>query len=299
MRLDLRRLPFRFNWRRFPTFDAWPRGTDPRLVLNSDLPVEAFERSVSQFKVDTAWKMTSRNRHKIADERIDQIATPTTRILDVGASSGITSLDLIAKLGDRFSRFYVTDLYFSIPYARHAGAVYFYHPKTKRCVLRVTDRAITYQLDDGWPVLQGVAQRLIAGAPLYNGAMQEADLLHPSLRVVSDGRIAVEEYDVFQPWPHELVHIVKAANVLNREYFSHDQIRAAMKVLWRALEIGGVLFAIDNKDIEKVSIFCKTDSGFMLETNLNGGSGVVEAMQDAHNPTPATNGPGAYFEVIR
>jgi hypothetical protein len=212
----------------------------------------------------------------ITDEIICGLAPQS--VLDVGVSTGITSLDLIDRLAS-FSKFYCTDLFFSIPYERVGDVTYFYHPKTKHCIIRATDAAITYLRGyDALPLINGIAKWMLSRAPQYSADMRSAPLLHPTLasRLTSDRRLVAKEYNVFQEWDGEKVDVVKVANVLNREYFSHAEIRAALANLMKALKPEGKLIATDNKDVEKVSVFSKSG----LESEVNGGSGVSRVILD-------------------
>jgi hypothetical protein len=99
-------------------------------------------------------------------------------------------------------------------------------------------------------------------------------LVQPRLRELAsrDARVHLRPHDIFQPWDGPAPTVIKAANLLNRAYFSEDQIRTAVRNFWRALALDGLLLVIDNRDVEKASLFARTEAGFRSVNAINGGT---------------------------
>ena len=188
--------------------------------------------------------------------------------------------------GDNYGRFYVTDLSFDLKYMERRYVTFLYHPLTDQCIMRITDRFLMYEDVEGaiFP-LGWVAVRMLALAPQIESAnATTVDCLHPKLRqrALADPRIIVKEYNIFEPWPHELVDIVKVANVLNRAYFSEAEIFGALSNLKNAMKPDGRLLITDNRDIEKVSMFSKDSAGMLvLENEVNGGTEIADIVARA------------------
>jgi hypothetical protein len=119
---------------------------DPREVMREGTTREQFARAVSSIKIGTTWRTTRPSRHALSDQVVLELALARGRpvILDVGASDGCTSLDLIEKLGRDFERFYVTDASLGVDVMEAGGATYFYHPPTGQCIMRVGAGLIVY-----------------------------------------------------------------------------------------------------------------------------------------------------------
>jgi SAM-dependent methyltransferase len=260
---------------------------DPRNIISSAGDARSFESGIGAIKIGTTWKTTCANRHPLTDEIIAELLRnrASAILLDVGCSSGLTCADLIDRLGNSFSRYYVTDLFLSIPYRVQAGITYFYHPLTNECIIRSDGRVIAYhEAREGLMPLRLLAQRLLARAPSHDPRQtRDAGMLHPRLRaqMAVDQRIVAQEFGVFDKWLNGPVDIVKAANILNRGYFSPIELRAALDNLGGLLKPSGMLVVTDNpaEGVERISVFRPLPSGGLIhERDINGGAGVAEIM---------------------
>jgi len=273
------RLPIKFNRRGFtPWIAKWlPSRDDPRALLLNDPESDRFESSVSAIKVGDTWKSTQKNRHVLSDRMIlDVIAgIDSPYILDIGASSGSTSLDLLELLGDRIGKYWITDLFFHLYAMRKWGATYFFHPLTRHCIMRVTDRLLVYEdTTNALPLFGWIARILISRAPVFDPEVaRRVSMIHPSLRKrVEEEWVIIREHDVFDDWMEEKMDVVKVANVLNRQYFNDSMIKIVLEKLKDALKPGGYLIIIDNRKLEKASLFGLNEGGmFELRGEVNGG----------------------------
>lgn len=275
------RFPIKINYFKYPScLRKWvPGSSDPRAICEPSPQVPYFQECVSSIKIDSTWKSTKLRRHELTNALTIELSTcyRDVSILEIGASCGSTSLDLLNKLELTYCQYFVTDIYFSIPYRTRNSATYFYHPLSKRCIMRVSDHFVIYEdIEDAVFPMGIIAHRVMSQAPLYDAEKSNTALmLHPELRhrIESDPRILVKEYDVFDTWPQDPVNIIIAANVLNKLYFSAEQIKLAAANLGQALKIGGRLIVTDNRNVEKISVYIKTNaSTITLEKQINGGS---------------------------
>ena len=260
---------------------------DTRSICRPDSNGDSFEDSISSIFIDTTWKYTRKGRHLLTDQLIIEFVSevPATSILEVGASCGCTSLELLDHLAGSYRQYFVTDRFLSIPFQVKNGATYFYHPLKKHCIMRVSDWCVAYEdVQDAFVPLGAIASRLLARAPQYDSAHCHcASMLHPHLkrRIGSDSRIVVMEYDILSAWPNEPVDIIKVANVLNPCSFADEEMQMAITNLTNALKIGGKLTITDNRDVEQVSMFSKSKGGkLVLEKKLNGGTEIEKLVTE-------------------
>ena len=68
--------------------------------------------------------------------------------------------------------------------------------------------------------------------------------------------------------------MVIAANILNRAYFSDEQIVAAVANLVDATTPGGRIVIVDNREVEASTIFRVHAGRVELEVSLNGGTDI-------------------------
>ena len=270
--------------------DAWwlarllPRGVipDPRQVLAPEVleGPEAFSRLLSSFRVGGANKTTRPGRHGDSDQvLVRALAGRRPRVLDVGVSDGTTSLDLMTALGDHFDAYFVTDRYLSLRAQRdQRGRCWFYDDRG-RCVLLATPRWVVNPLEPPAEVwLRPIWWLMRRCRPSSATETLEASLVQPALgrRAANDPRITIRSWNVFEPWSLSSVDVVKVANLLNRGYFPDDAIRRALGNLWRALDLHGLLLVVDNREVEKSTLFRKTKAGFIEVDRLAAGTEIAD-----------------------
>jgi len=91
-----------------------------------------------------------------------------------------------------------------------------------------------------------------------------------------DKAIIIEKYDVFEKWRHEKADLIIAANVLNRSYFSDNQIKKALLNIFNALNNLGRFVVVDNRENEKATIFRMVNGVIEIEKDINNGTEIKE-----------------------
>jgi hypothetical protein len=239
--------------------------TDPRIVSDPDCTPERFRAAMAAFHVGKTIKITGVGRHGDADDLlVTHVSTSGRTVVDIGASDGSTSVELIAKLPD-VGRFVIADLYFHLESYTWGGSTYYYGPDGD-LILVAGRRTLA------WPTLS----RLLAtwhrrGATRARaiGARTDVLLLNPQARrlLADDDRVEMAVHDVFTPWPDPKPDVIKVANVLRRLYFSDDEISAALDALLASLPRGGHLLVVDNPRIEgireRAGLYRRDGDGFV------------------------------------
>jgi len=203
---------------------------------------------MSSFNVGETIKITGANRHPDADALlVDLLAThdrDDATIVDIGASDGSTSLDLIRRLG-AFKAYVIADLFFTLD-AVQVGRRTLFFQDDGTCVLIAGRRTVA------WPgesrVLAGWFARLIARARSQASGRQSVLLLNPSVRqhMATDPRVSYRVHDIFQPWSGTAPDVIKVANLLRRLYFDDQKILVALRAILAGLKDGGHLLIVDN-----------------------------------------------------
>ncbi|MGH7985488.1 MAG: hypothetical protein ACREQX_04285 [Candidatus Binataceae bacterium] len=274
------RLPIKLNKAGWPSAMARLSFAfdDPRPLAYEacTLSPHRFSSAVSTLQFGATFKTTFPGRQGYSNQlllRLYRDSKPV--ILDVGASDGSTSRDLIQVLEGNFARYFVTDLNIS---ARcgcdRRGAVYF-QDANGVCVLRASQRLLAYSNVSGAPhPLRFIARRMIAGSR-HVGEWRNILLIQPELLKMAerDTRITAIRYDMFTAWTGQPPNLIKVANLLNSKYFSDDQMKAALRVQCSQLAPNGRLLLVSEDDnIEKFSLFRKTSVRMLLEHTHAGGA---------------------------
>jgi hypothetical protein len=274
------RLPIKLNKAGWPSpfADLFLAFHDPRPLAYKPFAISAdqFSASVSSLQFGVTFKTTHPGRHAQSNRFLRETYRGSRpSILDVGASDGSTSLDLIQELGSNFAYYYVTDLNLSVRCGYDSKGVVYFVDQNGSCILRASERILVYSNTSRakFPL------RLIAKALLAKcqnaGGWRNLILIQPALRRLAncDPRIIIRRYDIFAPWTGPPPDLIKVANLLNNEYFSDSQIKEALQVQCSNLAPHGRLLLIsEDQDIEKFSVFRKTPAGMELELTHAGGA---------------------------
>lgn len=219
---------------------------DPRLVLDPGAPPDKFSTAMSAFTVGSTIKITGSNRHPAADALIlDHVDLADAVVLDIGASDGSTSVELIGKL-PTFGRYVIADLYITAT-AVQVGERTVFLDHEGNVILVAGRRLVAWP--SGSPLVGLLYRRTTAAARQQQDRGHEILLLNPAARALvdSDDRVTYQRHDVFQPWAGPTPDVIKVANVLRRGlYFSEDQIRVALTTLLGNLPEGAHLLMVDN-----------------------------------------------------
>lgn len=217
---------------------------DPRVVLDPRVTDDAFSRAMACMQVGDTIKITGRGRHEAPDRLLlDHVDLAGAVVVDLGASDGSTSLELLDRLPD-VRGYVIADLYLHADAVRVAGHVLFLD--ADGAVVVVAGRRLLL-----WPagsrVLRALA-RLVVRVARRRGPLEPVLLLCPSARarVHTDPRVTAAVHDVFTVWPGPAPDVIKVANVLRRLYFSDADISRALSSLHAGLPDGGHLLVVDN-----------------------------------------------------
>ncbi len=242
------RLPVRFLRGR------WPAGLerrlarffwdDPRVILDDSAPPSAFRTAMNAIQVGGTVKVTRADRHPDADALLlDNLDLTDAVVVDIGASDGSTSIDLIRRL-PAFRSYVIADLFLTIEVLTARGRDFFYDTEGT-CVLVCGPRCVA------WPTRSALVRLLyaplVAAAARRAGDRREVLLLNPTVRslMATDPRVTHAVHDVFTPWPKPAPDVIKVANVLG-PYFSDEAISRALQALLDGLAEGGHLLLVDN-----------------------------------------------------
>lgn len=233
---------------------------------------------------NATFKKTSPNRFSEVDMHLMSMLDGLSlgrevQILDVGISAGTTTLELAIALQEAAvkHRIVATDRSFS--------AFIVPGPLGSRALLEPSGHILQYEIF-GQPV-RSWDRRLdrFTGRSLVNAFLRRsfasvsADFLASgeatkvrlvSPRVQSSSSITLEEDNVLLPNPHyqSRFDFIRAANILNRDYFSEDELREALKNLRAYLTGPGAMMLVirtDKRDgTNNGTLFQMSDRGKLI-----------------------------------
>ncbi len=246
---------------------------NPLNVFSTDQ--KKYSEALTTFNFSGVFKTTQAGRHeqtqRCLKEKIDQLNDPPL-ILDIGASDGSTSLDLINLVKGAFKKYYITDYNINCSYLHDKGYTFFF--KTgEECFLVATKKFVFFPA--GKRLFNALFKRKLER--IKNSAKTELLFINKDLQELqkTDAGIAVMQYNIFEPWIKEKVNIVIVGNLLNRAYFTDAQIETAIGNCVNALTETGLLVIIRNvaekngTETEKSAIYQK-----------NTGTGSLQKIQE-------------------
>ena len=232
------------------------------------------------------YKTTYPNRMPDVDAIVAEALTPGTHVdvLDVGVSSGVTTLELIDALEARglVPDVVAVDLAISAFLRRIAGVDLLCDPAGH--VLQIATPVLT----KGRPhepegsvaraTLQRVfeaAERVVGGS---GGATRGTRVQLISPRLTRRPRVVVREHDLTTPRPEwrDRFDVVRAANVLNRDYFDEPTLARMLAYLTTYVRARGLLVLCrthDDTRTNHASVLRRGDDGaFAVVARVGGGS---------------------------
>lgn len=239
---------------------------DPGVIADDDASADEFRVAMSAVHIGGTMKITGANRHPVGDELLlRNVDLSGATIVDIGASDGSTSMDLIHKLPDDFGAYIIADLYLSLS-ARTVGSRRLFFDGAGDCVLVVGRRMIA------WPA----ESRVVRG--LYSWSIRKAGrsaatgvlLLNPEVRrrMATDARVTYRTHDVFERWTEPRPTVVKVANLLRRFYFSDDRLSAALETILASLDDDAYFLIADNTREKgmppRAGLYRKADGRFVM-----------------------------------
>jgi len=269
------RLPLKLNRSYWPKAftQIIPSVADPRILCKGKVDEKTFSEAIYDLKFRTTFKSTQKARFPLTILELASLSYEQRPVvLDIGASDGITSLDIMQAIP--FEKYYVTDLNIELYYQISGNTTWFYDEKGI-CILMVTDKWVAYPDTVGaiFP-FDKIAQIHLARAPKWESDSAKIFLINPALLNRKSSNVVVEKYDVLEKWPYEKVDLIVAANILNSSYFTTSELKQALTNMVTALEGSGRIAIIDNRPSEKATIFFFKNGAAIVEKRVNGGTDI-------------------------
>lgn len=257
-----------------------------------DYLADCFSYTLHDLRMAGTWKRTNRGRLGATERAFGTYLNPgpegTIIILDLGASDGVTTLELVAalrqKFGDRIAAT-VADLnLFLLRYRR--GPIYEYRATDGEPIMvrlgRFGLRLSTSRQQQGGR--SDVLGALYLACRAVRGSMRldaRISLVNPLVEVQA-GVTAIELncLDLDQTLVDRFT-AVRASNVLNLGYFSPAQLRMAVGNIHRYLRESGCVVISRNRDVpggevEDGSVWRKTGPRFTHLEDFGAGSEIRE-----------------------
>jgi SAM-dependent methyltransferase len=273
------RLPVKLNNAFWPGFLRQLIGqnlrTDPRILFRAEdaapnaADAKKVTEAISAMKFGTTFKTTADQRHRQADDLLlSDGVSPHEIILDIGASDGITSLNLIERLGSDFKTYFVTDYNLYTDAFRKGNKVFFFDTED-RCILIAGPLFVFYPQDSN--LVRKLFQRSIPRLLQAKNSGKRITLIQPALKKqqATDPRIQVERYNIFEAWTGKQPTVVKVANVLNAGYFPNEVIIQALRNLHQTLPPGGRLLIVENRQQIQAGLYRREENGFAEISTVN------------------------------
>jgi hypothetical protein len=223
---------------------------NPLQVFSKD--PKKFSEAMDSFKLHGVFKSTKADRHhetqKFLKEYIDKLQKPVV-ILDVGASDGTTSLQLINLIENKIEKFYVTDYNIKCNYIKENGFTYFFNTQSDNCFLIASNTFVFYP--ENKRLFNLFFNKSLTS--FQNKSKTELLLCNHELKLKAnnDDRIEILDYDIFKPWQKKKPDIIVVGNLLHPTYFSNEDIYRALNNCYITLKDNGILVIIRNSWLSK------------------------------------------------
>ena len=116
---------------------------------------------------------------------------------------------------------------------------------------------------------------------ILNDAMR-IELINPEFAAEVGRRenILLRHFSIFDDWVGPRPDLIKIGNLLNRSYFSDEQIRQALSKSLELASPAGYLAVIDNRERERSTIAGCQEGRWRVIKELNGGTDVRDLLAE-------------------
>lgn len=231
---------------------------------------------------DSTGKETHKRRFDELDEVLDLLPQENILIHDVGCSSGVTSLDLMRVLNsknksyeliisDRFSELLVYGRNIKYLYDSDGDLRQIYFGRilcddqlSKNFFMSRFLFKLLRSFSQGDP-----KSKTIKKISLFNREVQKS---------ISSKNLKAMSYNIFKQDDDSKYGFIRCMNLLNRSYFSDDQINIGISNLFKSMDHNAYLQIgrTDDRGINRASIFRKYEQGLSLVLQFNGGSEIED-----------------------
>jgi hypothetical protein len=217
---------------------------DPGVILDDEVTSRDFRRAMLSIHVGGTYKITHTGRHGFADDLLlRHLDLSSSHIVEMGASDGSTSVDLIRRLGNGFRTFTISDKYVELTAARVGRRIVLFD-HDDHCVMVIGSRMVA------WPEMSSTVHALYSRtiSAARERPRTTVPLLNPDARAIvrDDPRVTFRAHDVFEPWAGDAPDLVRAANVLRKLYFDDQQLVVALTAIHSSLAPGGHFQVIEH-----------------------------------------------------
>lgn len=292
-------------------------------LLNAIEPADSgadeyfFQILRSLRQANGTYRTTARERFRDFDPVVNEILASVIHADDVtihdwATSDGSAGLQWARTVRQIFqgTRFYASDRVLTVVRVFNArGESFYFEPTGEPLQYMRPPFVISLQEPESaaYPVNRWIARRAFRNVPVlaervrtlswpslldtspqtHNGwTFSQISLLHPAVRAFAErnGWFKVGIHSVFEPL-RASAHVIRSLNILNRAYFSLDDLARGMQVAYRSIYPGGVWIVGRSEDDTglrmNATLFQKTDYGFSTLATIGSGCEIAQLVREA------------------
>ena len=250
-----------------------PTCYNPAFILKDNVNDTEFSNAMQSFKFGKTFKSTQHNRFP---ETLELIKThfynKSPIILDIGASDGVTSCDVINNLN--FRRYFVTDYNIHALYYEVLGFTFFFDNKKEILLASCNLFVVFNDLDECFYVLRILLNKFFYFIAKYIQPTNIVTLINPRLRKMLNDNILFLKYSLFEDWNLDKPDLIICANILNHEYFTEEELVEGVRSIKTTQKDGSILVLIDNRENEQSSVLKYSNGIYRLLYRVGIGSDV-------------------------
>ena len=242
---------------------------DPSIIFDSSKYRQSdLLNAISIIKFDNSFKTTYKNRHILTQNYLSKyFIDRKINIIDIGASYGSTSVELIKKLN--FHKYYVVDKNNCINIYKKKNNYYYFNDNGK--LILFSNKFFLVYTDE---IIKKFSffNFLFSNNNFYFKKSKNINLTHPDL--LNKKKIDVIKQDIYDDWNFEKGDLIILGNILNLSYFDKYQIINIFNKILKLCNDQCIIAIIDNRKYEKSSIFRLSTKKLFIEKIINGGSDI-------------------------
>ena len=257
--------------------------------MNSCQDGTSFSKIVSDIYINGTWKQTNSGRLNDTDKIIlkeleEHRKQDIFKFMDLGASDGITTLDLSRKIQDKTNvtaQYYLADKFNQLIKYKKYGFTEYRTSSNFPVFLKFTGLGIRLpKSEHRLAFFSNIFSSIYLRFSNFRDNMIKISSIPLVIPELTQNEIfKIIEFDCLKPdLPESLFfNCIRASNILNTGYFTESQIKTILSYLKNRIVDGGLLIISRNNDeedknMEYISGWKKINNQYVLYTKSNGGT---------------------------
>lgn len=232
--------------------------------------------NINMIKHGAVWKTTSKSRNKKLINWVNNYINKKNKpiILELGCSNGISIFPSLKKK-NKIKKYFLTDLHLEYYYKNIYNFILLFSGKNKMIPFMVYNNFFIFYSDNkSLNLIFNIVSfiiRFFLSIISSTSKIKKIKLIDKKIFVYKKKYpIVFKEHNILETWKSSNINLIIISNILNNSYFSDKLMKTAVLNVFKSIKVNSIVIVADNKKKDKISVFKKIMSKFILLHNEGG-----------------------------